>query len=581
MTLVRVALPVLQGTKKFIIDKGRPWTVIEHALLASIALNEQGLEEIQKNSKLPRRVLVESVVRLMRVGWVELHDAGSRLRLRATPSGKAKATLMELPSHLTRHTQLRSFVIDQITGTVFRRRQVPFHHTHYITDLEDRGVGIVRIERPERESVGEVLTFLNVLFEEDEQFIAFENGGERLMERWALISVRNQGAEGLPSHAPEELVRAIEGAAKTFEPNTNTSVPQYTPAQFRVKPPRLDEVKARFSSSDLVIGGPEHREVLRAAIRKAHHRIILHSTFISEHSFRDVFADLQVALERGAQIDILWGQSPVDGNSSSRDAANKIRSEISSSNLDRLRIHPSSTQSHSKILVADRGQPTDIDCYIGSCNWLSSDYRSFEASAKIQHNQVIAELLCKLSDMCRSPNGHFSSRSEEYLKLATVLRRKRTDQSGSSRIAVVSGLMHSDLIRKARDEVSSEAFVCSHRISPASGPLVLSAMVAAASKEGRLVKIFFGRTSGGLSADKASALIRDDSGTGVDVRPVYDPRLHAKVLAWDTDNLVITSQNWLSADPPPDKPLSEIGLFIQSKKIASNFKERFHMSIKS
>ncbi|WP_170795837.1 phospholipase D-like domain-containing protein [Ruegeria denitrificans] len=581
MTLVRVALPVLQGTKKFIIDKGRPWTVIEHALLASISLNEQSFDELQKNSELPRRVLVESVVRLMRVGWVELHDAGSKLKFGATPSGKAAATLKELPSPLTRHTQRRSFVIDQITGTVFRRRQMPFHHTHYITDLEERGVDIVRLERPEKENVGEVSTFLNVLFEEDEQFVAFEGGGERLMERWALISVRDQRAEGLPSHAPEELVRAIEGAAKAFKPRANARAPQYTPAQFRVTPPKLNEVKARFSASDLVIGGPEHREVLRNSIRKARHRIVLHSTFISEHSFRDVFGDLRVALDRGAQIDILWGQSPVEGSSPSREAANKIRSEISSSNIDRLRIHPSSTQSHSKILIADRGQPTDFDCYIGSCNWLYSGFQSFEASVKIQHNEIIAELLCKLSDMCRSPNGHFSSRSEEYLKLATILRKKRTDQSGSSRIAVVSGLMHSDLIRRARDEVSSEAFVCSHRISPASGPLVLSAMVAAASQEGRLVKIFFGRTSGGLSADKASALIRDDSGTGVDVRPVYDPRLHAKVLAWDTDNLVITSQNWLSADPPPDKPLSEIGLFIQSKNIASNFKERFRMSLKS
>lgn len=106
-------------------------------------------------------------------------------------------------------------------------------------------------------------------------------------------------------------------------------------------------------------------------------------------------------------------------------------------------------------------------------------------------------------------------------------------------------------------------------------------MVAAASKKDRLVKIFYGRTSGGLSSEDAAALVRDDSGTGVNVQPIFDPRLHAKVLAWDNDNLVISSQNWLSADPPPDKPLSEIGLFIHSKNVGSYFKERFQMSLRS
>lgn len=581
MTLVRVALPVLQGTKKFIVDKGRPWTVIEHALLASIAQKEQEFGALQEASELPRRVLVESIIRLMRVGWVELHDVGAKLTFAATASGKAAATLRDLPSPLTRHSQRRSFVIDQITGTVFRRRQMPFQHSFYVEDLEKRGVNIVRLSRPKKEQVGAASTLLDVLFEEDEQFVAFEGGGERLMERWALISVKDECVEGLPSHAPLELKNAIEEAAKTFEPSSGAKSPQYASAQFRAPSPKLKEIRARFSASDLVVGGEEHREILRTGIRKARHKIILHSTFISEDGFRNAFEDLRVALERGAQIDILWGQSAEEGSSASRAAALKIRSEIKSSNIDRLRIHPSSTNSHSKIFLADRGRPTDFDCYLGSCNWLSSGFTSFETSAKIQHDEVISDILLKLSEVCRSPSGHFSLVSEEYLKLASIIKRKGTDQSGSSRIAIVSGVMHNELIRRARDEVTSEAFVCSHRISPASGPLVLSAMVAAASQKGRLVRIFFGRTSGGLTSEQAAGLIRDDRGTGVDVRPVFDPRLHAKILAWDADNLVVTSQNWLSADPPPDKPLSEIGLFIQSKNIASNFKERFHMSLKS
>lgn len=582
MTTVRVAVPVLQGTKKFVFDKGRPWTVIEHSLLASIAQCSKSFLELQQGSNLPRRVLVEAIVRLMRVGWVELLDVGGNMSFQTTPSGTAAATLRELPSPLTRHKQRRSFVIDQISGTVFRRRQLPFHHDYHIQDLEKRDANIIRISRPEKENVGDATSLLHVLFEEDEQFVAFDGGGERLMERWALVVVRDGIVDGLPSHASEELKATILEAAQSYKPKSHSQVPQTVSARFQAKPPKLDEVPCRFLNSELVIGGAEHKSVLIDAIKKARHRIIIHSTFISEERFKDVLSYLRVALDRGAMIDILWGQEiDSSGKNPSRRAALTIRKQMSGSNIDRLRIHTSSTRSHSKILISDQGRANEFVCHIGSCNWLSSDFQSFEVSAAVKNSSLVADVFSKLAEMCRSPNGHFSPLSEEYMKLASTVAKSRFEQSGSSRIALVFGPMHKDLILRARDEVQTEAFVCSHRMSPASGPLVLSAMVAAASQKDRLVRIFYGRTSGGLSSEDAAALVRDDSGTGVNVQPIFDPRLHAKVLAWDNDNLVISSQNWLSADPPPDKPLSEIGLFINSKGVGSYFRERFQMSLRT
>ena len=124
------------------------------------------------------------------------------------------------------------------------------------------------------------------------------------------------------------------------------------------------------------------------------------------------------------------------------------------------------------------------------------------------------------------------------MKIASTMRSERGNKPGGAKLALVSADMHNQIVLRARDEVEDDVFICSHRISPASGPLVLSAMVAAASQKGRTVKIFYGRTSGGMSSDDAASLVRDDLGTGVDVRQVFDPRLHAKFLAWDDDSLV-------------------------------------------
>lgn len=53
------------------------------------------------------------------------------------------------------------------------------------------------------------------------------------------------------------------------------------------------------------------------------------------------------------------------------------------------------------------------------------------------------------------------------------------------------------------------------------------------------------------------------------------PRLHAKILAWDDDSLAVTSQNWLSADPSDVARLSEIGVFVESNRIADYLIRRF------
>jgi phosphatidylserine/phosphatidylglycerophosphate/cardiolipin synthase-like enzyme len=61
---------------------------------------------------------------------------------------------------------------------------------------------------------------------------------------------------------------------------------------------------------------------------------------------------------------------------------------------------------------------------------------------------------------------------------------------------------------------------------------------------------------------------------GVELAPVLKPRIHAKVLCWDDDNIVVTSLNWLSADPSAEYLRAEIGIHIQASGIAKAFRER-------
>jgi hypothetical protein len=49
--------------------------------------------------------------------------------------------------------------------------------------------------------------------------------------------------------------------------------------------------------------------------------------------------------------------------------------------------------------------------------------------------------------------------------------------------------------------------------------------------------------------------------------------VHGKVLLWDDDNVLITSQNLLSADPL-EESCAEIGVYVNTPGIASIIREK-------
>lgn len=72
MSIVQVAIPVLRGRRRFHVEKGKRWSLIEHLMLESVARTPATAADLAQRSSLPRRVVVAAFIRLMRVGWVEL-----------------------------------------------------------------------------------------------------------------------------------------------------------------------------------------------------------------------------------------------------------------------------------------------------------------------------------------------------------------------------------------------------------------------------------------------------------------------------------------------------------------------------
>jgi phosphatidylserine/phosphatidylglycerophosphate/cardiolipin synthase-like enzyme len=99
--------------------------------------------------------------------------------------------------------------------------------------------------------------------------------------------------------------------------------------------------------------------------------------------------------------------------------------------------------------------------------------------------------------------------------------------------------------------------------------------VAAAQAKNVDASLYFGRATGPLSGINAADLTLEFERQGVHIRPIFQPRLHAKTLCWDDDALAVTSQNWLSASSSQNNARREIGIFIELNKIADTFIRRF------
>src|SRR5438034_3974774 len=97
MKSIKVFLPVLKGKISFVVDKGRHWSVVEHLLLDALVKREWSTNALSEHGGLPRRVVIEALVRLMRAGWVELSIDAGEVRFKATEIGKVDVSHSELP----------------------------------------------------------------------------------------------------------------------------------------------------------------------------------------------------------------------------------------------------------------------------------------------------------------------------------------------------------------------------------------------------------------------------------------------------------------------------------------------------
>jgi cardiolipin synthase A/B len=507
---------------------------------------------------------------------VELKAGSGDVSFTASAAGATAAAKADLPVAATPVTRWMNFVVDRITGTVFKPRELPFLHRYAVEERAQRE-RIVWLQAADLHTDYEVEDLIAHLFRDDEHFIGMEAAGDRLMERFALVLVRNGMVEGLPARAPERLVEAILNAAsKAGDAKLGQPVILEAPASEVLESNAPPARAVTLADDDLLIGGKANEEALIQLIGHARERVTIHSTFVSKKAFERLKPYLLDASRKGARIDLMWGESD-DPKSAGRTraAVAEIRATLEASGEDELvRLHPFSTRSHAKFVIADRsgGSPAAL---IGSCNWLSTDMTLLEASVRLRDPRIVADVIYQAAELSRGRDGHWNELTSQLASYAAVVSDLPGPKSGNATAQLIFAPDHRALLRHAIETAQQDLFLVSHRVSASARQALLVPLgPALAARPALKVEVRFGASPDATEQDWNAIAEGHDLSRVIVIAP-RKPEAHAKLLGWDNDDVVVSSQNWLSADPSTSNPRREFGIRLHSAGLA----KRLHAAL--
>jgi hypothetical protein len=299
--------------------------------------------------------------------------------------------------------------------------------------------------------------------------------------------VKEGQIQGLPSRAPAALSDLIIGAvtqARSKVGSNALTTPKNVPATTTTSEegPRL--IEAAYDPSDLIVDSDEHIKSFEKIINSASDRILIHSTFISEERSQAMLPLLVRASERGAKIDILWGQDDLGSSTnSSQLAAEKMQAAVDAGGKSgSISFHPFSTNSHAKVVIADSAK--GWNALIGSCNWLASDYSSFETSFRLREPFLVGQLIRKLSGLAQGRPGVWNNFAVDLSVLGRRVMELPALGGRKVPMRLIYGSQHAQLVLDARDAARKRIFCLSHRIGVVAESMALLPALAAVKVHG-------------------------------------------------------------------------------------------------
>lgn len=546
------------------IEQGMHWSVVEHLLLFALSRAPFTTETLARYARLPQTIVVEAVTRLMRAGWIDIVTDDGRTHFQASASGREEVLKESLTPIVRSVTRNLHFAVDRVTGAVVAMDNLKLRHARDIAD-QRRQCRTLRAALSDDPEVGylELIDRLSVvpgLVRSDEKIVGCDPYRSSIEADWYLsLTASGDVVEGLPPSPAPHLLAGIKRAVARLSAKEHASREEAPPEPIAEQPHKAHAID--LHADDLILGGAAHEAAFRSAIKSARRRVIVHSTFLSATRLQEQLDVLRDAAGKDVRVDLLWDRCDEGKHTQT---LKECRALLERCNLqDAIRLSSFQTRSHSKQIVADDGAGGYF-AIVGSCNWLSSPFKSYEASVRLRSAPLAAECLSFIEKMLPldSDTGDLK---EELIALGMQLRGLPATV-GTAMAALLSQGAHEAMIGKARDSAERSIFVASNKAGNAVETQVLAPFDSAARDRPLAVSVYYQdeRANSALTPEVMVALKHRYSLARIETVK----HAHAKLLCWDSDHAVVTSLNWLSKDAPSANFVGECGVYVESTGIA-------------
>lgn len=600
-----VKVPFGYGTFRLTILRSQKWGAIDLMVLMSLIDKPKTSQQLSIDSLLPRQLIVEILIPLMKAGWIEIINSDNEFLFSLTDRGIAVSANEELPSSQEPLSVVRSFLIDPLTGDCFKfekrkRKQnyLIYKNAKAKSLAKQYGDYCTELKVKHQKLTPKLTEILNCLPNDNEEIIRVEDeylkGNFCNSLRYMLACVDDEDrVTGIPDLSIS-LKDAIISAARTQRNIITENTTPSTSSRNKGNVFEVDSIDRHFSihkvnidDIKIISNGDEHRQHLIDSIKNAHSRLIIHSTFINPDTVNEIFDSLLESGRKRVKIDILWGQTePDDTNKIGQyndlvraigDFQQRIKTEGLSTQIN---FHPTPTGSHSKFIVAD-----DINglwyLTVGSCNWLSSGFNRFEASVQIKNPLLVSDCLNIASELATGRFGVPNMLSRDLaIEASNIYKTFKSDQPAGNEfieVQILTSIEHHAAVKLASDSVSKSFFICSHRFSFAAERPILTPLIAAKkANQGLSIQVAYGRSSGTMKKQDTKNINTELQNLGFQVTKADDPQIHAKFITWDKTNVIISSLNWLSSSSK-GHDFSELGLYIKGGNFGEALMKSFSL----
>lgn len=614
ITKFTVAFPFKYARAKFSIKKLSDWGVIDYIFLKELSFKSYSLLDLCIYSNLEKQIVIQILLPMMKMGWIDLITSNSDFYFVITELGKRICQNDKLPDKEETYERTRDFLVD-INNNYYgiQKLRLIAETEVRVNELQKSHDNFIKFTLPKCEIYPNyTLMYKAVEFQNEKVIGTLDDFYYGINDvKYILFDIHyNKKRDQIFFH--DDLINQ-------FNPEVKKIISQQKLSEFNSKKPvnkNKGIPKFNFNSNynfelnseslQMVLGADDHKKNVLQLIKEAEEYLIIHSTFIgkwciknTKNEYTEVFIELKNALKRNVNIYILWGKDEpedIDDNFEKSKAEiieieyllNKFNDEcIHEGILNTINFNNfSKTGSHTKFIITKSSETAKL--LFSSCNFLYTEYLRFEASLLISDNNFIKNFLTIVADISSGKDLHSGSIRSDFIRFSKEISNSTISATDKIKVDLVLKYQHYDYIDLAKNTCRNRLYILSDKLND-----VASRPIADALKNSSFKKYaFYSQRSEKFTPEMERKFTKNLATPPININlRLHNPKKidengkpakknHSKILAWDNNHLLLTSLNWLSSNASRSSSSTdiyhEIGIYVEKRDIAKNFIATFN-----